>query len=91
MPCLLLILILAFPRVAIALLWFFTTFFTGVYHGILIPVLGFIFLPLTLLVYTYIAKNYPGPLSTQEFVFLFIAVILDLGLVGGSSLGRRSA
>ena len=89
MPCLLLVLILAFPRVAIALLWFFTTFFAGVYHGILIPVLGFLFLPLTLLVYTYIVKTYPGPLSTQELVFLFIAVILDLGLVGGGSFRRR--
>jgi len=90
MPCLLLILILAFPRVAIALLWFLTNFFSGVYHGILIPLLGFIFLPLTLLVYTYIVRNYPGPLSTQEFVVLFIAVILDLGLVGGGSFRRRS-
>ncbi len=89
MPCLLLLLVLAFPRVAIALLWFFTTFFSGVYHGILIPVLGFVFLPLTLLVYTYIVRTYPGPLSTQELVFLFIAVILDLGLVGGGSLRRR--
>ena len=91
MPCILAVLVLAFPRVAIALLWFFTTFFSGVYRGILIPLLGFIFLPLTLIVYTYIVKNYPGPLSVQELVFIFIAVILDLGLVGGGSLRRRSA
>jgi hypothetical protein len=89
MPCLFLLLVLAFPRIAIVLLWLFTTFFVGVYHGILIPVLGFVFLPLTLLVYTYITKNYPGPLSLQELVILFIAVILDLGLVGGGSLRRR--
>jgi hypothetical protein len=89
MPCLLAVLIVAFPRVAIVLLWLFTTFFSGVYHGIIIPVLGFIFLPLTLIVYTYIVKTYPGPLSTQELVFLFIAVILDLGLIGGGSLRRR--
>ena len=89
MPCLLALLVAAFPRVAIALLWLFTTFFSGVYHGILIPVLGFIFLPLTLVVYTYILKTYPGPFSTQELIFIFIAVILDLGLVGGGSLRRR--
>ena len=89
MPCLLALLVIAFPRVAIVLLWLFTTFFLGVYHGIIIPVLGFIFLPLTLIVYTYILKTYPGPLSTQELVFLFIAVILDLGLIGGGSLHRR--
>ena len=89
MPCLFALLVIAFPRVAIVLLWLFTTFFAGVYHGILIPALGFVFLPLTLIVYTYILKTYPGPLSIQELVFLFIAVILDLGLVGGGSLRRR--
>jgi hypothetical protein len=89
MPFLLALLVVAFPRVAIALLWLFTNFFSGVYHGILIPLLGFIFLPLTLVVYTYILRTYPGPLSLQELIFLFIAVILDLGLVGGGSLRRR--
>ena len=42
MPCLLAILAVAFPRIAIILLWLFTNFFTGVYHGIIIPVLGFL-------------------------------------------------
>jgi hypothetical protein len=80
MPCLLVILALAFPRVVIALLWFFSSFFTGVYHGILIPLLGFLFLPLTLIVYTYIEKTY-GHVGTPQLVALAIAVIIDLGLV----------
>ena len=84
MPCLLALLVVAFPRVAIVLLWLFTNFFTGIYHGIVIPVLGFIFLPLTLIVYTYIQKTTPGAMGTQQLIFLFIAVILDLGLVGGA-------
>ena len=84
MPCLLALLVVAFPRVAIVLLWLFTNFFAGIYHGIVIPVLGFIFLPLTLIVYTYIQKTTPGAMGTQQLIFLFIAVILDLGLVGGA-------
>lgn len=89
MPCLLALLAVAFPRIAIVLLWLFTNFFNGVYHGLLLPLLGFIFLPLTLIVYTYLTKGQGGHLTTQGLVFLFIAVILDLGLVGGGSLGRR--
>jgi len=89
MPCLLALLAVAFPRVAIVLLWLFTSFFAGVYHNLVIPLLGFIFLPLTLLVYTYIEKTYPGSLTTGEIVALFIAVILDLGLIGGGFRGRR--
>ena len=88
MPCLLALLAVAFPRIAIVLLWLFTSFFNGVYQGVIIPILGFIFLPLTLIVYTFLTKG-GGRLTMTGLVFLFIAVIVDLGLVGGSSLGRR--
>ena len=84
MPCLLALLAVAFPRVAIVLLWLFSNFFAGVYHGIIIPVIGFLFLPLTLIVYTYLAKTSGGHLTTTQFVFIFIAVVVDLGLIGGS-------
>jgi hypothetical protein len=90
MPCLLALLAVAFPRLAIVLLWFFTTFFNGVYHGLIIPVLGFLFLPLTLIVYTYVQKATPGQLSTGQLVCIFIAVVVDLGLVGGGTYARRS-
>ncbi len=90
MPCLLAILAIAFPRVAIVLLWLFTNFFTGVYNNIVIPVLGFIFLPLTLIVYTYLQRTHPGVMGTQDLIFLFIAVILDLGLIGGGTFRRRA-
>ncbi|HMF74980.1 MAG TPA: hypothetical protein VK604_04900 [Bryobacteraceae bacterium] len=82
----------AFPRIAIVLLWLFTNFFRGVYDGVIIPVLGFLFLPLTLLVYTYIDKTYGHHMSTVQLVCIFIAVIVDLGLVGGGGrLRQRSA
>jgi hypothetical protein len=90
MPCLFALLAVAFPRIAIVLLWLFTSFFSGVYQGIIIPVLGFLFLPLTLIVYTYLQKTWGGALTMQALVFLFIAVVLDLGLVGGGTWsGRR--
>ena len=90
MPCLLALLAVAFPRVAIVLLWLFTSFFSGVYNNVIIPVLGFLFLPLTLIVYTYLQKTHPGPLNTQQLIFIFIAVILDLGLIGGGTYRRRT-
>lgn len=90
MPCLFGLLAIAFPRVAIVLLWLFTNFFTGVYHGIIIPVLGFLFLPLTLIVYTYM-QNRHQPLGIVQLLILFIAVVVDLGLVGGGAYGRRRA
>jgi hypothetical protein len=79
MPCLLALIALAFPRVVIVLLWFFTTFFHGVYNGVIVPILGFLFLPLTLIVYTYVQKTY-GHLAAPQIIALAIAVIIDLGL-----------
>jgi hypothetical protein len=78
MPCLLVVLALAFPRLVIVLLWLFSTFFNGVYHDLIIPALGFIFLPLTLIVYTYVQKTYPH-IGPPQLIALAIAVIIDLG------------
>lgn len=89
MPCLFALLAVAFPRIAIVLLWLFTNFFAGMYNGIIIPLLGFVFLPLTLIAYTYIHRMHTGGLTAGELVVLFIAVIIDLGLVSGGAWGRR--
>jgi hypothetical protein len=90
MPCLLALLALAFPRVVIILLWLFTNFFRGFYHEMLIPILGFIFLPLTLIVYTYFRAEH-AHLTSIQLIILVVAVVIDLGLVGGGSYGRRRA
>jgi hypothetical protein len=90
MPCLLAILAVAFPRVAIVLLWLFTNFFSGLYRDWVLPVLGFLFLPLTLIVYSYLSNVHKGVRGTTDLVILFVAVILDLGLVGGGTFRRRS-
>ena len=89
MPCLLVLLALAFPRVAIVLLWLFTNFFSILHNNLVVPLLGFIFLPLTLIVYTYLLRTNGGTLGTTQLLFLFIAVILDLGLIGGGAMRRR--
>ncbi len=88
MPCLFAFLAVAFPRVAIVLLFLFTNFFAHIFPGIVVPIIGFLFLPLTLLVYTYLL-NIHAPMGTTQLAFLLIAVVLDLGLVGGGALGRR--
>ena len=60
------------------------------YNSVILPVLGFLFLPLTLIVYTYLQKTTPGQVGVQQIVFLLIAAVLDLGLVGGGTFkGRR--
>jgi len=88
MPCLLALLVVAFPRIAIVLLYFFTSFFQGVYDTILVPLLGFIFMPLTLVAYTWLTKT-GQPMDAFYLVVMFVAVILDLGFIGGGERIRR--
>ena len=89
MACLTLILILLFPRLALALLFFFTNYLGRVFHhNFLTLILGFIFLPLTTLVYAWMVNSYV-PVEGINLVFLLIAALLDLGLVGGSYRRHR--
>jgi len=54
MPCLLLLIILLFPRVVLVLMWISLTYLQRAFHGgLVLPVLGFIFLPLTTIVYAW--------------------------------------
>ena len=87
MPCLLLILFLAFPRVILALLFFFSSYLERAYHGLLLPLLGFLFLPLTTLVYAWEVNNHM-PLAGINLVFIVIAVVIDVGAHGGG-VSRR--
>jgi hypothetical protein len=88
MPCLLGLLMVAFPRVAIVLLYFFSTFFERARLGILILVLGFIFLPLTTVVYAWII-NTGNAIQGIYLVAIVIAVLADIGLLGGGWRSRR--
>ena len=84
MPCLLLILFLAFPRLALALLFFFSNYLQRAYHGFIIPLLGFLFLPLTTLIYAWMV-NTARPLVGVNLLILIIAVVIDVGGLGGGA------
>jgi hypothetical protein len=85
MPCFVLFIILLFPRVTLLLLWLFSGYLQRAFHsGLLLPVLGFFFLPLTTLVYAW-EFNSGMPTTGINLVWLLIAVIVDLGGLGGGA------
>ena len=90
MPCLLLILFLAFPRVVLAVLFLLSNYLERAYHGLLIPLLGFFFLPLTTLAYAWMVNNHQSPTANVNLVIIIIAVVIDLGGLGGGEYHRRS-
>jgi hypothetical protein len=89
MPCLLLLLVLIFPRVVLAALFLFSTYLQHAYNGLLIPILGFIFLPLTTLAYAWMINSHM-PMVGINVIILIIAVLIDVGGLGGGEYHRRS-
>ena len=88
MPCLAVLLVLAFPRVILAFLFFFSNYLERAYHGLIIPVLGFIFLPLTTIVYAWLVNSHL-PLAGINLLILIVAVVIDVGGLGGGAWHRR--
>ena len=85
MPCFLLLVVLLFPRVALVLMWIYSTYLQHAFHGgLVLPVLGFIFLPLTTIVYAW-EINSGMPTTGINLLWLLVAVIIDLGGMGGSA------
>jgi hypothetical protein len=88
MPCLIVILVLAFPRIVLACLFLFSNYLQHAYHGLILPVLGFFFLPLTTLAYAWMMNSHM-PLEGINLVILIVAVIIDVGGLGGGEYHRR--
>ena len=86
--CLLLVVFLAFPRIALALLFLFSNYLERAYHGLIWPLLGFLFLPLTTLVYAWMA-NTRQPIAGINLLILIVTIVVDLGGLSGGEYHRR--
>lgn len=77
---------LAFPRVALALVWLFNAgYLNRAYSGWLWPALGFVFLPLTTLTFAFATNSLGTPHAVPPLGWLLtsVALLIDLGLLGG--------
>jgi hypothetical protein len=88
MPCLILLVTLAFPRLAIVLLFLFTRYLERAYHSFLLVALGFVFLPLTTIVYAWVVNGH-HPFQGIYLAAVVIAALADLGLLGHGASQRK--
>ena len=90
MPCLLTLVALSAPRLVIALLWLFSSWFTGIFSTGLMILLGFIFLPTTFLWYTAVQHWWGGVWSLWPIVGIVIALMIDLSPASHRRARRRA-
>lgn len=89
MPCLLLLVVLLFPRVVLVLTFLFSNYLQRAYDNLLLPLIGFIFLPITTLTYAWLVNSHE-PLQGVYLIILIVAVIIDVGGLGGGEYHRRT-
>jgi hypothetical protein len=88
MPCLFGIIGFFFPRIVMVLLWLFTDYMHRAFQTALWPLLGFIFAPFTTLAWAFAMNSNGGKIDGIYLILVIIAVLLDLGVIGGG--GRHA-
>ncbi|HVR30161.1 MAG TPA: hypothetical protein VMS86_11585 [Thermoanaerobaculia bacterium] len=88
MPCLGVLFALITPRLLIVILWLFSEWFTGIFDSLLWPILGFFFLPTTLLWYTAVQHWWGGEWQALQIIGLVIALLIDTSPAAGKRRER---
>jgi hypothetical protein len=89
MPCVVAVLALLSPRLALFALWIFSNLLDRAYDSWIVPVLGFFLLPWTTLAYAVMWDAGSNGVEGIEWLFVILFFVIDLGAYGGSSRSRR--
>lgn len=84
--CLLILLSAFAPRLVIFLLWLFDApYISSPFGTWVVPLLGFFLMPFTTLAYAFAWNQGGGSVNGVWIVLVVIAVLLDLGVIGGGA------
>jgi hypothetical protein len=78
-----------FPRVALIFIWAFTSLIDRAFTGRIVPLLGFIFLPFTTLMYVLVYETARKGPNALGWALVALAFFIDLGAYGGTGYTNR--
>ena len=92
MPCLVILLALVSPRLALFFVWLFSDLLSDAFDSWLLPLLGFFLLPWTTLAYAGMWDNSTNEVAGFEWFIVILAFLVDIGSYAGGRWGdeRRS-
>jgi hypothetical protein len=90
MPCLVVLLALISPRLALFAIWLFSDILGDAYDSWIVPLLGFFLLPWTTLAYAGLWSAGSNEVTGFEWFIVGLAFVIDLGSYAGGSARRRS-
>lgn len=89
MPCLIALLALISPRLALFAIWLFSNILSRAYDEWYVPLIGFFILPWTTLAYAIMWVTGPNGVEGFEWFIVAFAFLVDLSSWAGSGRGRR--
>lgn len=90
MPCLIVLIALLSPRLALILVALFSDLLTRAFDGVVVPLLGFFLLPWTTLVYALVFSS-SDRVEGFEWFLVAVAFLIDISAyAGGGRFGRRT-
>ena len=76
------------PRLVMVIWWLLDMArWSATFDNVLVPILGFFLAPWTTLMYVLVA---PGGVAGIDWLWLGVAVVVDLGSLGGGAARRRA-
>jgi hypothetical protein len=88
MPCLVVLLALISPRLALFAVWLFSSILDRAYDSWIVPVLGFFLLPWTTLAYAGMWSAGTNEVYGFEWFIVVLAFVVDLGSYAGGRYRR---
>jgi hypothetical protein len=79
----------AFSRIMLLMFWFSRPVaWNATFGGIILPCLGFLFLPVTTMMYAWLVQG-AGGIAGLDWLWLFLGVLLDLASVAAAGAANR--
>jgi putative copper export protein len=79
----------AFSRIFLIMIWIARpVYFNAAFSTIIIPCLGFLFLPFTTLMYLFLIQG-AGGIQGLDWLWLLLAVVLDVASIGAAGAANR--
>ena len=80
----------SFSRIMLLMAWIARpNLMDAAFNTFILPCLGFMFLPFTTLMYVYLAQGITGSIQGLDWLWLLLAVLMDVASLGASGYSNR--